>query len=83
MNDNPPHLSEPRQVRVPENAGPREVARVHLGDLDVWGEGHGPPFTLHLDPRSPSDVKEAVVVSFNRGWCLKSLSYIGSHCEST
>ncbi|XP_063884210.1 putative neural-cadherin 2 [Scylla paramamosain] len=66
VNDNPPYLSEPRQVRVPENVGPREVARVHLSDLDVWGQGHGPPFSLHLDPRAPSDVKEAVVVSFNR-----------------
>lgn len=67
VNDNPPFLSEPRQVKVPENAAPREVARAHLGDRDLWGEGHGPPFTIQLDPRAPAAVREAVEVIFNRG----------------
>ncbi|XP_050740052.1 putative neural-cadherin 2 [Eriocheir sinensis] len=67
VNDNAPFLREPREVTVQENAGPREVARVRLGDRDSWGEGHGPPFTLALDPRAPPHVAAVIQVTLDPG----------------
>ncbi|XP_050739443.1 neural-cadherin-like isoform X4 [Eriocheir sinensis] len=67
VNDNAPFLREPREVTVQENAGPREVARVRLGDRDSWREGHGPPFTLALDPRAPPHVAAVIQVTLDPG----------------
>ncbi|XP_071515917.1 putative neural-cadherin 2 isoform X1 [Panulirus ornatus] len=65
-NDNPPFLTEPREVHVEENSGPQEVARVRLGDPDDWRRGHGPPFTLALDPRAPPHVIASVRVTHDK-----------------
>ncbi|KAG0710771.1 putative neural-cadherin 2 [Chionoecetes opilio] len=67
VNDNPPFLREPQEVQVEENAEPQVVARVKLGDRDSWGRGHGPPFTLALDPRAPPHVAAVIKVSLDPG----------------
>ncbi|XP_069183734.1 putative neural-cadherin 2 isoform X2 [Procambarus clarkii] len=66
VNDNPPFLSEPQEVQVEENAEPQVVARVRLGDPDDWRQGHGPPFTIALDPHAPAYILDAVEVHFDR-----------------
>ncbi|XP_071515440.1 putative neural-cadherin 2 isoform X1 [Panulirus ornatus] len=66
VNDNPPFLAEPREVRVVENGGRQEVARVTLDDPDDWRLGHGPPFTLALDPRAPPHVSATVMVTHDK-----------------
>ncbi|XP_071534605.1 putative neural-cadherin 2 isoform X2 [Panulirus ornatus] len=66
VNDNPPFLSEPRQVQVVENSSPQVVAEVKLGDPDDWRQGHGPPFTIKLDPRAPPHIKAAIQVKFDK-----------------
>ncbi|XP_071548441.1 LOW QUALITY PROTEIN: putative neural-cadherin 2 [Panulirus ornatus] len=66
VNDNPPFLSEPRRVQVVENAEPQVVARVKLGDPDDWRQGHGPPFTIALDPHAPSHIMTAINLQFDR-----------------
>lgn len=67
VNDNPPYLLEPHQVEVEENAEPQVVAQVRLGDPDDWRLGHGPPFTITLDPRAPPHVTAAVDVQLDTG----------------
>ncbi|XP_071516873.1 putative neural-cadherin 2 isoform X2 [Panulirus ornatus] len=63
VNDNPPFLAWPREARVVEEGQAREeVARVRLGDPDDWRRGHGPPFTLALDPRAPPHVANSITV---------------------
>ncbi|KAK4303743.1 hypothetical protein Pmani_024276 [Petrolisthes manimaculis] len=66
VNDNPPYLSWPNEVNVRENSDPHEVARLTLGDLDDWDQGHGPPFTLRLDPMAPTHVTKAVRVILDK-----------------
>ncbi|KAK8399372.1 hypothetical protein O3P69_003470 [Scylla paramamosain] len=66
VNDNPPFLSEPREVQVTENSEAQLVARVKLGDPDDWRQGHGPPFTISLDPRAPPHVTDSVRVTLDR-----------------
>ncbi|XP_045130452.1 putative neural-cadherin 2 isoform X1 [Portunus trituberculatus] len=66
VNDNPPFLSEPREVQVMENSQAQLVARVKLGDPDDWRQGHGPPFTISLDPRAPPHVTDSVRVTLDR-----------------
>ncbi|XP_069941535.1 putative neural-cadherin 2 isoform X3 [Cherax quadricarinatus] len=66
VNDNPPFLAEPREVQVVENAPPQVVARVRLGDPDDWQRGHGPPFTISLDPRAPPHIRAAIQVKFDK-----------------
>ncbi|XP_045129934.1 putative neural-cadherin 2 isoform X2 [Portunus trituberculatus] len=66
VNDNPPFLSEPREVQVTENSQAQLVARVKLGDPDDWRQGHGPPFTISLDPRAPPHVTDSVRVTLDR-----------------
>ncbi|XP_063876233.1 putative neural-cadherin 2 [Scylla paramamosain] len=66
VNDNPPFLSEPREVQVTENSEAQLVARVKLGDPDDWRQGHGPPFTISLDPHAPSHVTDSVRVTLDR-----------------
>lgn len=66
MNDNPPFLKEPWEVQVVENAEPQEVARVRLGDPDDWRQGHGPPFTIHLDPLAPTHTRATLKVTLNK-----------------
>ncbi|XP_050686791.1 putative neural-cadherin 2 isoform X2 [Eriocheir sinensis] len=66
VNDNPPFLKEPWEVQVVENAEPQEVARVRLGDPDDWRQGHGPPFTIHLDPLAPPHTRATLKVSLNK-----------------
>lgn len=65
VNDNPPFLADPREVRVTENSGPQLVAQVKLGDLDDWHQGHGPPFTISLDPRAPPHITDCVRVTLD------------------
>ncbi|XP_068212164.1 putative neural-cadherin 2 isoform X4 [Palaemon carinicauda] len=66
VNDNPPFLAKPEEVQVLENAKPQVVAEVKLGDPNDWREGHGPPFTIVLDPRAPPHIKSAVKVRFEK-----------------
>ena len=66
VNDNPPFLSEPREVQVTENSPAQLVARVKLGDPDEWRQGHRPPFTISLDPRAPPHVTDSVRVTLDR-----------------
>ncbi|XP_045584423.2 putative neural-cadherin 2 isoform X2 [Procambarus clarkii] len=66
VNDNPPFLAEPREVQVVENAMPQVVAEVRLGDPDDWKLGHGPPFTITLDPRAPLHIRATINVKFNK-----------------
>nr|XP_053635865.1 putative neural-cadherin 2 isoform X3 [Cherax quadricarinatus] len=66
VNDNPPFLSAPQEVQVEENAPPQLLARVKLGDPDDWRQGHGPPFSIALDPHAPAHVSDAVDVQFDR-----------------
>lgn len=66
MNDNAPYLDDPKEVQVIENSKPQVVARVKLGDPDNWRQGHGPPFTIHLDPRAPPHIKAAVKVKHDK-----------------
>ncbi|XP_042227979.1 putative neural-cadherin 2 isoform X2 [Homarus americanus] len=66
VNDNPPFLAEPREVQVVENADPQVVAEIRLGDLDDWRQGHGPPFTIALDPRAPPHIRTAIKVKFDK-----------------
>lgn len=66
VNDNPPFLSDPKEgVEVEENGGAKVVARVKLGDADDWRLGHGPPFSLALDPQAPTHVSSLVKVEFD------------------
>lgn len=68
VNDNPPFLKSPREVKVVENSeGVREVCRVTFGDPDDWGQGHGPPFTVELDARAPDHVRRLVSVTLDPG----------------
>ncbi|KAG7160255.1 Neural-cadherin-like 14 [Homarus americanus] len=53
-------------VEVRENSGAQVVARVTLGDPDDWRQGHGPPFTLTLDPRAPHHVTSTFTVTHDR-----------------
>ena len=66
VNDNPPFLSEPKGgVEVGENGEPKMVTNITLGDPDDWRLGHGPPFSLVLDPRAPQHVSSVVRVVFD------------------
>lgn len=65
VNDNPPYLMWPREVEVTENSEPQEVARVTLGDPDDWHQGHGPPFTITLDPMAPPHIADAIIVTLD------------------
>ncbi|XP_050723500.1 putative neural-cadherin 2 isoform X2 [Eriocheir sinensis] len=65
VNDNPPFLAEPREVQVTENSEAQQVAQVKLGDPDDWRQGHGPPFTIALDPRAPPHVTDSVRVTLD------------------
>ena len=62
MNDNPPYLAEPQEVQVIENTEAQLVATVTLNDPDNWRQGHGPPFTLSMDPHAPPLVEASVKV---------------------
>ncbi|XP_069186499.1 putative neural-cadherin 2 [Procambarus clarkii] len=66
VNDNPPFLAEPREVEVVENGGAQVVARVRLGDPDDRRQGHGPPFTVALDPRAPQHVLDTFRVTHDK-----------------
>ncbi|XP_069195930.1 putative neural-cadherin 2 [Procambarus clarkii] len=66
VNDNPPFLAEPREVEVVENGVAQVVARVRLGDADDWRQGHGPPFTLALDPRAPPHIATSFTVTIDK-----------------
>lgn len=66
VNDNPPFLAEPQEVQVTENSEPQEVAQVKLGDPDDWRKGHGPPFTITLDPRAPPHIAANVRVTLDK-----------------
>ncbi|XP_045130155.1 putative neural-cadherin 2 isoform X1 [Portunus trituberculatus] len=66
VNDNPPFLLEPREVSVTENSEAQLVARVKLGDPDDWRQGHGPPFTISLDPRALPHVTDNVRVTLDK-----------------
>ncbi|XP_063876237.1 putative neural-cadherin 2 isoform X2 [Scylla paramamosain] len=66
VNDNPPFLSDPREVHVTENSQAQLVAQVKLGDPDDWQQGHGPPFTISLDPRAPPHITNSVRVTLDR-----------------
>ena len=48
-----------------ENSPPQKAAQLTLNDLDDWGIGHGPPFSLILDPKAPKYIKENVAVEFD------------------
>ncbi|XP_050723127.1 putative neural-cadherin 2 isoform X2 [Eriocheir sinensis] len=65
VNDNPPFLAEPREVQVTENSEAQQVAEVKLNDPDDWRQGHGPPFTIALDPRAPPHVTDSVRVTLD------------------
>ncbi|XP_050738814.1 putative neural-cadherin 2 isoform X2 [Eriocheir sinensis] len=68
VNDNPPFLAGPQEVQVMENSEAQLVARLTLGDPDSWRQGHGPPFTIALDPHAPLEVGSSVrVVHDKRG----------------
>lgn len=77
VNDNPPFLVQPREVWVVENRPPKQVARVILGDPDDWGQGHGPPFTIHIDPRAPPYVHDNIKFTHSQG---QLLSYDVGRC---
>ncbi|XP_045129226.1 putative neural-cadherin 2 isoform X2 [Portunus trituberculatus] len=62
VNDNPPFLADPQEVQVVENTEAQLVATVTLSDPDNWRQGHGPPFTLSLDPHAPPLVEASVRV---------------------
>ena len=66
VNDNPPFLAEPREVQVTENSEAQLVAQVKLGDPDDWRQGHGPPFTISLDPRAPTHVTDNIRVTLDK-----------------
>ncbi|KAK8730326.1 hypothetical protein OTU49_008218, partial [Cherax quadricarinatus] len=65
VNDNPPFLAEPQEVKVAENGVTQVVARLRLGDPDDWRLGHGPPFTLALDPRAPPHIATSFTVTLD------------------
>ena len=67
MNDNAPYLTSPNQVRITENSKPEVVSQVTLGDPDDWRLGHGPPFSLQLDPNAPQYITNSVKVQYNPG----------------
>ena len=69
VNDNAPHLVIPHTASVRENSVPQVVARVTLDDPDDWQLGHGPPFTMRLDPHAPVYISRAVHVTFDPGKC--------------
>nr|XP_053637261.1 putative neural-cadherin 2 [Cherax quadricarinatus] len=66
VNDNPPFLVGPQEVQVVENGEAQEVARVKLGDPDDWSRGHGPPFSVVLDPRAPRHVAANIKVTLDK-----------------
>lgn len=70
VNDNPPHVKGPPFQLVPENSSPRHVADVKLSDADDWSQGHGPPFTIALDPHAPEEVKRDFSVTFDASKCV-------------
>ncbi|XP_069191341.1 LOW QUALITY PROTEIN: putative neural-cadherin 2 [Procambarus clarkii] len=65
VNDNPPHVSGPALLQVPENSGPRHVAHITLDDADDWTLGHGPPFTIALAEDVATHVKQDFAVDFD------------------
>lgn len=65
VNDNAPHVAGPGLLQVPENSGPRHIARITLDDADDWRLGHGPPFTAKLDEAASADNKEDFAVDFD------------------
>lgn len=67
VNDNPPHVTGPSVLQVPENSWPRHVANVTLGDTDDWTLGHGPPFSVALDISTPASIRGDFTVDFDSG----------------
>lgn len=67
VNDNPPFFNCPTLVTIDEGSTPQMVANLTLDDPDDWDKGHGPPFSLILDPRAPSYIKKSVSIEFNKG----------------
>ncbi|KAK4314245.1 hypothetical protein Pmani_014399 [Petrolisthes manimaculis] len=67
VNDNPPYLAEPRSIQVTENGPPHQrVAQVKFGDPDDWRLGHGPPFTVTLDPRASPYIQSKIKVTLDK-----------------
>ncbi|XP_045113360.1 putative neural-cadherin 2 isoform X2 [Portunus trituberculatus] len=66
INDNPPYLKDPWEVQVQENSAPQVVAVARLGDPDDWRQGHGPPFSIHLDPLAPPHTQTTLKVDLNK-----------------
>ncbi|RXG70829.1 putative neural-cadherin 2 [Armadillidium vulgare] len=66
VNDNPPNLASSKHVLVLENSPPHVIGDIKLDDPDDWTLGHGPPFTLLMDPDASLDVKKKFTVSFNK-----------------
>ena len=48
-----------------ENTPGHHVATLTLDDLDDWSKGHGPPFSMKLDPRAPQYIRDTVAVEFD------------------
>ena len=64
-------------MQVTENSEAQLVARVKLGDPDDWRQGHGPPFTISLDPRAPPHVTDSVRVKLDRSESREHSVHIG------
>ncbi|RXG57932.1 Neural-cadherin [Armadillidium vulgare] len=79
INDNPPYFTCPTLVKINEGSPPKVIANLTLDDPDDWKKGHGPPFSLSLDPKAPSYIKKAVKVDFDKVlgiFCILLFMYI-------
>ena len=50
-----------------EGSGPTMIGELLTTDDDVWSLGHGPPFTITLADKTPSDINTLVAVKFIPG----------------
>lgn len=57
-------------IIVEENSTPRNLAVVTLDDPDDWDLGHGPPFTVKIDPLAPIVIQNTFAVSYQTGELL-------------
>ena len=67
VNDNPPYLIPPTNLWITENTPPKMVSNFSLGDPDKWEKGHGPPFSLKMDPDAPSHIKKTIRFTYDPG----------------
>ncbi|XP_050716089.1 putative neural-cadherin 2 isoform X2 [Eriocheir sinensis] len=66
VNDCPPRLLPPTRLHVTEGGPSTRLGVLRVTDPDVWGLGHGPPFTLALAPTNPPHVFSLIELRFDQ-----------------